>query len=105
MVQNILKGSHFFEKGYGAGSKACMLKGTIQHEMLHALGFLHEHVRPDRDQFVTVNDKNIRSGKVLVKKLTRQALLYHKLIRRFQGGGVEFFKPNLTDPPRQIFDA
>ena len=67
IIKNILERSHFYEKRYGAGSKACMLKGTIHHEMLHALGFLHEHVRPDRDQFVTVNHKNIRSGKVLVK--------------------------------------
>ena len=75
IVQNILKRSYFFGKRYGAGSKACMLKGTIQHEMLHALGFLHEHVRPDRDQFVTVNHKNIRSGKVLVQNLTRKAFM------------------------------
>jgi len=33
--------------------------GTIQHEFLHALGFGHEHERPDRDDFVRVNLKYI----------------------------------------------
>ena len=30
----------------------CMNKGTIIHEILHALGFIHEHNHPNRDQYV-----------------------------------------------------
>ena len=33
------------------------------HELLHTLGFVHEHTRPDRDNFVEVNTDNIVSGK------------------------------------------
>lgn len=34
-------------------------KYIIVHELLHALSFNHEHVRPDRGNFVTINFQNI----------------------------------------------
>jgi len=32
--------------------KYCYTDGTIQHEIMHKLGFHHEQVRPDRDNHV-----------------------------------------------------
>lgn len=44
-------------------SPGCVTKsGTVVHEFLHALGFLHEQNREERDKFVSIIDKNIRSG-------------------------------------------
>uniref|UniRef100_A0A3B4WIJ0 Metalloendopeptidase n=1 Tax=Seriola lalandi dorsalis TaxID=1841481 RepID=A0A3B4WIJ0_SERLL len=41
----------------------CLFTDTVQHEVLHALGFHHEQVRSDRDQHVTILTQNIQSGK------------------------------------------
>ena len=48
--------------------QGCDSTGTIQHEMVHALGFHHEMVRPDRDQFVKVHFEEIKQGKGRLKK-------------------------------------
>lgn len=37
----------------------CLDRGIIQHELLHALGFYHEHTRSDRDQYVRINWENV----------------------------------------------
>ncbi|KAJ0029139.1 hypothetical protein NQD34_004136, partial [Periophthalmus magnuspinnatus] len=41
----------------------CLYTSTIQHELLHALGFAHEHSRSDRDSHVTILYDNISSNK------------------------------------------
>ncbi|XP_063054831.1 hatching enzyme 1.2-like [Engraulis encrasicolus] len=41
----------------------CMYTSTIQHELLHALGFNHEHQRSDRDNHVRVYLENVEDGK------------------------------------------
>lgn len=45
---------------------SCFEIGVVIHEILHTLGFLHEHTRPDRDKYVTVNHTNIRDGKCVL---------------------------------------
>uniref|UniRef100_A0A3Q3GS81 Metalloendopeptidase n=1 Tax=Labrus bergylta TaxID=56723 RepID=A0A3Q3GS81_9LABR len=42
--------------------RGCLYEDTVQHEVLHALGFHHEQVRSDRDKYVYVLTQNIRSG-------------------------------------------
>lgn len=37
-------------------------KGTVIHEMLHALGFFHEQNRHERDKYVTIKWQNVQRG-------------------------------------------
>ncbi|XP_050711762.1 astacin-like metalloprotease toxin 5 [Eriocheir sinensis] len=37
-------------------------RGTVMHELMHSLGLGHEHNRPDRDEYVTVDFDNIQDA-------------------------------------------
>lgn len=42
--------------------QGCVKVGTVQHELLHVLGFDHEHCRSDRDHHIQVLIENIMTG-------------------------------------------
>jgi len=44
-------------------SRGCTYAGIAVHELSHALGMAHEHQRPDRDRFLSINWDNVRAGK------------------------------------------
>jgi hypothetical protein len=48
----------------------CFNTGTIQHELMHTLGFHHEQSRPDRDNYLQVHLENVEEkDKYIFQKL------------------------------------
>eukprot|EP00930_Biecheleria_cincta_P070110 TRINITY_DN57769_c0_g1_i1.p1 TRINITY_DN57769_c0_g1~~TRINITY_DN57769_c0_g1_i1.p1 ORF type:complete len:491 (-),score=63.64 TRINITY_DN57769_c0_g1_i1:200-1549(-) len=44
-------------------SPGCDNMPTALHELLHGMGMAHEHVRSDRDDYISVHKENIKDGK------------------------------------------
>ncbi|XP_072447964.1 low choriolytic enzyme-like isoform X2 [Chiloscyllium punctatum] len=43
----------------------CVKFSTIQHHLMHTIGFYHEHTRSDRDKYIDIKHANILSGHLL----------------------------------------
>ena len=53
----------------------CYTDGKIAHELLHAYGLYHEHLRPDRSDYIQINYNNIRDYSKNVVKFKKMAHL------------------------------
>jgi len=43
-------------------SPFCLMPSSVEHELMHVLGFSHEHTHPDRDDYITIIPENVQTG-------------------------------------------
>lgn len=81
------------------GSPALRCKvGNIIHELGHAVGFFHEHSRPDRNKYVRVMKKNILPGKkILYEKLLNCIIGTYQTFSTIRGGNGTFLCRSLSN--------
>ena len=70
-------------------SDECFSERKIAHELMHSIGFYHEHARSDRDQYVNIHENCIREGNEDEFKIYPEALTYglpynHKSVMHYQ---------------------
>jgi len=54
----------------------CWTKDTIMHEFMHALGFYHEHERPDRDDHIYIDWANVMTSYCHAYKVCQNCKTY-----------------------------
>jgi len=75
-------------------NRGCFNRGLMVpvHELLHTLGFVHEHTRPDRDSFISLNEENIQLG------------AEKNFVKRKQGFS-DFFDKGSVNPKNTPYDV
>lgn len=76
----------------------CFTKGIIAHELMHSLGFFHEHSRTDRDDFVKIDEENIRPGYLFFTFLNKSFIALG-MLRNF-----EKYPRKIIDPLEMPYD-
>ncbi|XP_071130100.1 bone morphogenetic protein 1-like [Mytilus edulis] len=82
----------------------CLKNGTIMHELMHTLGFWHEHTRPDRDDYIHVYENNIlKEYTYNFYKMPANSVM---LLEKYDYCSIMHYSPTTfsTDPLKHTFE-
>ncbi|OXA38970.1 Zinc metalloproteinase nas-4 [Folsomia candida] len=77
-------------------SKSCKPFGTAVHETMHALGFYHEHTRPDRDEYVDIKINGTKQADDQYAIIPDQLLL----VKQYDFESIMHYPPNPVLQPK-----
>lgn len=84
------------------GYSACFVMGVVVHELLHAAGMIHEHQRPDRDKYLTIDESNLTDlGKHNI--LNEYAVSEISELTPFDYGSIMIYRSLITSK-RMVID-
>nr|CAH0106333.1 unnamed protein product [Daphnia galeata] len=72
--------------------------GTIMHELMHRVGFLHEHTRPDRDSYIAILWDNISNESKKQYEISKGSAL----ISSYDYGSVMHYSLNNQMKPKKV---
>lgn len=97
--------SSFVGKDGGKQSLACAIGdkfgvGNVVHEIMHVAGFYHEHQRPDRDEWISIDMANVKS----VFDFKRYSDAETKTVNKYNYASILHYPSDILNP-NMVFDT
>lgn len=80
--------------------RGCEYLGTVIHELMHAIGFTHEHQRSDRDDYIAIIMENVR--KTQVSQFTKVKPWNNRIFTDYDFDSIMHYGPTAFSKARNL---